>query len=119
VFVAGERGDVVVLSDRYWRERFQADRAVIGRTMTIRNHPFEIVGVAAKGLHGVLLDWGDRPQLWIPFEAYRDASSAFAGYDLARMDQAAAAALLRGWSADGTGRRNRVLELGDGHRLEV
>ena len=29
VFVAGERGDVVVLSDRYWRERFHADSRLI------------------------------------------------------------------------------------------
>ncbi len=87
VFVAGERGDVVVLSDRYWRERFQADPGAIGKTMTIGNHPFEIIGVAAAGFHGVLLDWGDRPQLWIPLEAYHDASSAFAGYDLAHLWQ--------------------------------
>jgi predicted permease len=84
VFIAGERGDVVVLSDRYWRDRFHADPAVVGKTMTIGNHSFEVIGVTAATFHGVLLDWGDRPQLWIPIEAYRDASSVFAGFDMAR-----------------------------------
>jgi predicted permease len=88
IFVAGERDDVVVLSDRYWREHFHADSNVVGKTMTIGNHPFEIVGVAAAGFHGVLLDWGERPQLWIPIEAYHHASQLFANFDMERLWQA-------------------------------
>ena len=35
----------VVLSDGYWRRRFGADRAVIGRAITVGNQPGTIVGV--------------------------------------------------------------------------
>lgn len=36
---------VVVLSDGYWRRKFNADRNVLGRTMTIDDEPYEIIGV--------------------------------------------------------------------------
>jgi predicted permease len=101
-FIAGERGDVVVLSDRYWRDRFHADPAVVGKTMTIGNHPFEIIGVAAAAFHGVLLDWGERPQFWIPMEAYHDASQVFAGFDMARAWQVGVA-MLNARLKDGVG----------------
>jgi predicted permease len=44
---AEERNDsrVVVISDRLWRDRFGADRGVIGRSTRIDAQPFTIVGV--------------------------------------------------------------------------
>ena len=39
--------NVVVLSDRYWRSRFQADPHVLGRTLTIAEQVFTVVGVMA------------------------------------------------------------------------
>ncbi|MEO7145157.1 MAG: ABC transporter permease [Bryobacteraceae bacterium] len=88
-FAAGESGDVVIVGDRYWRQRLNADSKIIGRTMTIGNHPFEIIGVAPRGFHGVLLDWGERPQFWIPLLAYRDASPVLAGWsDVLRREDA-------------------------------
>ena len=38
---------VVVLSDAYWHRRFDADRGVLGKTMTIDDEPYEVIGVMA------------------------------------------------------------------------
>ena len=46
---------IVVLSDRYWRERLGADPSVVGRTLRVNGQPLEIVGVAAPGFHGTTL----------------------------------------------------------------
>jgi putative ABC transport system permease protein len=35
----------VVLSDAFWRSRFNADRGVVGRTVTMDGKPFTVVGV--------------------------------------------------------------------------
>jgi putative ABC transport system permease protein len=36
---------VVVLSDRFWRSRFNADPSAVGRTVTLDGKPFTVVGV--------------------------------------------------------------------------
>src|SRR3954451_1769204 len=41
---------VAVLSDRGWRERFNADPAIVGRGVDIDGRPATIVGVARPGL---------------------------------------------------------------------
>ena len=45
----------IVLSYAYWHNRFQNDRAVVGRVVQINKHPFTIVGVAPPAFHGTLL----------------------------------------------------------------
>ncbi len=55
---------VAVLSYGYWRERFAADRAVIGRTIHIRSHPFTIIGVTPPGFFGIQV--GAAPAIRIP-----------------------------------------------------
>lgn len=45
-----------VISDRYWRARFSADRSVIGRAIVVNGDPYPIVGVAGPGFLGVSLD---------------------------------------------------------------
>jgi putative ABC transport system permease protein len=39
----------IVISDRLWRERFGADRAIVGRTLRIDGQPTQVVGVAPAG----------------------------------------------------------------------
>ena len=39
----------VVLSHNYWMERFQGDRAVVGKKILVNNYPMTIVGVSAAG----------------------------------------------------------------------
>ena len=44
-FALGEENGVVVLSDGYWRRRFGADPAIVGKTITLNNNPFQVIGV--------------------------------------------------------------------------
>lgn len=55
---------VAVLSYDYWRNRFASDPAVIGRTITINNFPFTIIGVSQAGFDGV--DLGYAPSVRVP-----------------------------------------------------
>src|SRR5262245_52900086 len=69
LFVAGDDGPgggqrVAVLSDRFWKKRFQADPAALGRTIYYDERPFTVVGVAVQGFDGV--DAERHVQVWIP-----------------------------------------------------
>ena len=69
-FQAGEdraRAAVAVISDRYWRDRFGADPAVIGAAITINRIPFTVVGVTPKEFFGVSV--GNSPDTWVPLHA--------------------------------------------------
>jgi predicted permease len=56
------RDKVVVLSDGYWREHFNADTGAIGRTLRLENTPYTIVGVMPPGFR--YLSYASR--LWRP-----------------------------------------------------
>jgi putative ABC transport system permease protein len=58
---AGER--VVVLSHRFWRSHFGAERDVPGRVIEIDHEPYTVIGVAPRGFHGIDLESIDA---WIP-----------------------------------------------------
>ena len=60
------RGDgfVAVLSYDYWRNRFGADRHVVGRQLTINNYNVTIVGVSQAGFDG--LDIGQASSIRVP-----------------------------------------------------
>jgi len=60
----GSDSMVAVLSFDYWRNRFGADRNIIGRRITINNYPFTIVGVSQAGFDGV--DIGYVPSVRVP-----------------------------------------------------
>src|SRR4051812_34157101 len=66
---------VAVLSDRGWRERFNADPAIVGRGVDIDGRPATIVGIARPGLafpdHDALL--------WMPLVIPAPAADAVAG----------------------------------------
>jgi predicted permease len=53
-----------VLSHGLWERRFAADRAIVGRQVSLNGRAFTVVGVAAKGFRGArpLLD----PGFWLP-----------------------------------------------------
>ena len=44
-FALGEDSGVIVLSDGYWRRRFGADPNIVGKTLTLSNQPFQVIGV--------------------------------------------------------------------------
>jgi predicted permease len=58
-----EPNPVAVISHRLWRQRFDADPAVVGKIVRLNNHPVTVVGVAPEGFAGtsVLV-----PDLWLP-----------------------------------------------------
>jgi putative ABC transport system permease protein len=47
----GQAGDtdVVVLTDRLWRQRFAADPGIVGRAITLDGRPFVVLGVMGEG----------------------------------------------------------------------
>jgi predicted permease len=55
---------VAVISDRYWRNRFAGDPAVIGANVTINQLPFTVIGVAPEDFTGITV--GSAPDLWVP-----------------------------------------------------
>jgi putative ABC transport system permease protein len=53
---------VAVLSERLWRNRFAADRDIVGRVLTLNGLPFEVIGVARDATDVLQRDI----QLWAP-----------------------------------------------------
>lgn len=54
---------VVVLSHALWQSQFAADREVIGRTITMNEEPYTVIGVAPPGFTGPQLGPVD---VWVP-----------------------------------------------------
>jgi putative ABC transport system permease protein len=46
-----DRNRIAVISDRLWRTRYQADRTLIGRQISLSGQPATIVGVMPPGFH--------------------------------------------------------------------
>jgi predicted permease len=61
---------VAVLSDAFWKRRFGASPAAIGRWVTIGRKQFQIVGIAAGPFSGV--QPGYLTDLWLPLSAAAD-----------------------------------------------
>jgi predicted permease len=59
--------NTVVLSDRYWRKKFNADPHVIGRLVGLNNQSFTIVGVTAQDFHGTTVE--SNPDVRLPAKA--------------------------------------------------
>src|SRR2546423_853643 len=56
---------VVVLSYGCWQKRFASDPSIVGRTVSLNNVPFTVVGVARKGFIGTEVAYS--PEIWTPF----------------------------------------------------
>ena len=55
---------IAVLSYGFWQGDYGGDATVIGKTISLDSHPFQIVGVAAPGFFGV--DVGQSVQVYAP-----------------------------------------------------
>ena len=62
---------VAVLSYEFWRNRFDADPGVLGRTVMADNQPLQVIGVARAGFRGVEVE--HHPDIWAPCMMYRGA----------------------------------------------
>ena len=60
----GAASPVTTLSDGFWRRRFAADPAVVGRILQIGGQPVTIIGVAPRGFFGERV--GESPDIWAP-----------------------------------------------------
>lgn len=69
---------VAILTDRFWRQSFDASLAVIGQTVTLSGRPVTIVGVAAPGFRG--LDLAAAPDLYLPLHTIADLGSTSMNY---------------------------------------
>ncbi len=56
----------VVLGYGLWKDRFNGDRAVLGRTVDIGGRPYTVIGVAPEGFTGINLEQVDA---WLPIAA--------------------------------------------------
>jgi predicted permease len=45
----------MILTYAYWHARFQDDRSIIGRVVSVNKHPFTVLGVAPRGFGGTLM----------------------------------------------------------------
>ena len=57
-------GPVVVISDRFWRERFGGAADAIGRTLQLNGQRLGVIGIAPPGFHGVAV--GLQLDVWVP-----------------------------------------------------
>ncbi len=67
---AAERvAPVVVLSDSFWRARFNADPKIVGRSVLVNRVAFTVIGVAQPGFAGASLE---ASEFWAPLTMQRD-----------------------------------------------
>ena len=57
--------DVVILSDGLWRRRFGGDQAIIGRSITLDDKSYLVIGVMSAGFENVL---APSTELWAPLQ---------------------------------------------------
>lgn len=72
------RNHVVILSDRIWRQRFNSDKGIIGRTISIDGLPGE--GLSERSVVGVMprgFSFPASSDLWVPMSIRLDAGNSF------------------------------------------
>ncbi len=55
---------VAVLSHHYWMTHLGADPNVVGKTIALNSHSFEVIGVAPENFQSAV--WGQTPDLFVP-----------------------------------------------------
>ena len=58
------KAPVVVLSHKFWTNRFKADPKIVGKKLVVNGLPYEVVGVAPANFNGIR-QFG-APSLWVP-----------------------------------------------------
>jgi putative ABC transport system permease protein len=60
---------VVMISDAFWKRRFNADPAILHQSLSVEGQPFEIVGVLPQGFEGL----SGLAELFVPISTRREA----------------------------------------------
>ena len=55
---------VAVLSFDFWKGRLGSDPRVVGETVSISGHPFQVIGISAPAFRSAV--WGERPGIFVP-----------------------------------------------------
>lgn len=55
----------IVLSYRFWQNRFNGDPNVLGTTLRVEGLTYTVVGVVEPDFSSVLMDWQQPPQFWV------------------------------------------------------
>lgn len=62
-------GPVLMMSYDLWQKRYRGDPAIVGKSVYLNKKcAYTVIGIAAKGFHGV--DLGDDDDLWIPITSW-------------------------------------------------
>ena len=84
------RDNVVVLSNGLWKRRFAGDPGIIGHTISLDGHPYEVVGVLSSTFHFPKLSQlyamtltAERPELWKPFAVRPDELEPLGDFNFA------------------------------------
>ncbi len=64
---------VLVLSETFWRRRFNGDPAIVGRNVELNQHPFTIIGVVPAAFHGTMS--GLICDFWAPVSMHQEVAS--------------------------------------------
>jgi putative ABC transport system permease protein len=73
---AANAAPALVVSFDFWRNNLAADPRVIGSTVTLNGHPFQVIGVAAPRFHSAV--WGQTPAVFVPM-AMLDQVTSYSG----------------------------------------
>src|ERR1017187_4576081 len=74
----GSPANVAVVSWSYWQNRFNSDRAIVGRQISDGNQPLTIVGVAPRDFVG--LEPANPQDIWLPLTASQPGNATTAQY---------------------------------------
>ena len=66
------RDNVVILANRFWRQKFSSDRQIVGREVRINGRPHTVVGVLAAGPADRLADLAWVPLAFTPDQLNHD-----------------------------------------------
>jgi putative ABC transport system permease protein len=70
-------GYVVVLGYNWWRDRFNGDLHIVGKTIPLGGHPYDVIGVLGPNSSSPAFSAGWReerpPDVWIPFQLDPDS----------------------------------------------
>ncbi len=67
---------VAVISHRLWRQRFDADPAIVGTVVRLNNQPVTVAGIAPEGFVGTSVL---APDLWVPLSMHPALSGGAPG----------------------------------------
>lgn len=69
-----DHGYAVILTDSFWRTRFKADPAIVGRAVMLDEHPYTVVGILSQSFQmpGGVNGLSTRSQFLVPLNGPKD-----------------------------------------------